>query len=231
MNQNLDDLQLLIGVKFKHPPVLHQALVHRSYLNENKTASLQSNERYEFLGDAVLELWASQTLFKLFPDYPEGKLTNLRSLVVCTENLALVAATFDLGKYVLLSRGEETHHGRENQSILADTFESLIGAVFLDSGTSKTFKFLDQILLPSLNNISQQKIYKDPKSLFQEIAQAQQGITPHYQTISESGPDHLKTFVVGVFLDQKLIAEGEGNSKQKAEEAAAVAGYQKLAKS
>jgi ribonuclease-3 len=228
MNPNLDALQKLIDIKFKNPSVLNQALIHRSYLNENKTASLESNERFEFLGDAVLELWSSETLFKLFPDYPEGKLTNLRSLVVCTENLALVATNIDLGKYVLLSRGEETHLGRKNQSILADTFESIIGAIYLDSGIDNVYKFLDQFLLPSLNNISQQKIYKDPKSLFQEIAQAQEGITPHYQTVSESGPDHQKIFTVSVYLDKKLIAKGEGNSKQKAEEAAAVAGYQKL---
>jgi ribonuclease-3 len=230
MNPNLDDLQKLIEIKFKNPSVLNQALIHRSYLNENKSVPMESNERFEFLGDAVLELWASTTLFKLFPDYPEGKLTNLRSLVVCTENLALVAATFNLGQYILLSRGEETHQGRENQSILADTFESVIGAIYLDGGAKKAFKFLDQFLLPSLNHISRQKIYKDPKSLFQEIAQAKEGVTPHYQTTSESGPDHQKTFVVGVYLGEKQIAEGEGNSKQKAEEAAAVAGYQKLNK-
>jgi ribonuclease-3 len=230
MNPNLDELQNLIGVKFKDLVVLNQALIHRSYLNENKDSGLESNERFEFLGDAVLELWSSQTLFHLFPDYPEGKLTNLRSLVVCTENLALVASNFNLGKFILLSRGEETHQGRENLSILADTFESLIGAIYLDSGTKSVNKFLDKFLLPSLNDISQQKIYKDPKSLFQEIAQAKEGITPGYQTISQSGPDHHKTFVVGVYLNGKLISQGEGNSKQKAEEAAAVAGYQKLNK-
>lgn len=230
MNLNLDALQKLIDVKFKDPSVLNQALIHRSYLNENKATPMESNERFEFLGDAVLELWSSETLFKLFPDYPEGKLTNLRSLVVCTENLALVATDFDLDQYVLLSRGEEMHQGRKNQSILADTFESVIGAIYLDSGIGKAYKFLDQFLLPSLNNISQQKIYKDPKSLFQEIAQDKEGITPRYLTISESGPDHHKTFEVSVYLDDKLITKGKGNSKQKAEEAAAIAGYQKLSK-
>ena len=228
MNPNLDELQKLIGIKFKNPSVLNQALIHRSYLNENKTTPLESNERIEFLGDAVLELWSSTTLYHLFPDYPEGKLTNLRSLVVCTENLALVATGFNLGKYVLLSHGEETHQGRENLSILADTFESLIGAIYLDSSLTQVSKFLNKFLLPSLNNISQQKIYKDPKSLFQEIAQAKEGITPRYQTINESGPDHHKTFTVGVYLNDKLISQGEGNSKQKAEESAAIAGYQKL---
>lgn len=230
MNPNLDELQKLIGIKFNDPAILNQALIHRSYLNENKSAGLQSNERFEFLGDAVLELWSSETLFRLFPDYPEGKLTNLRSLVVCTENLALVASNFNLGKFVLLSRGEETHQGRENISILADTLESLIGAIYLDNGIDQANKFLGQFLLPGLNNISQQKVYKDPKSLFQEIAQAKQGITPRYVTITESGPDHHKSFTVGVYLNDKLIAEGEGNSKLKAESAAALAGYQKLNK-
>jgi len=231
MNPNLDELQQLIGIKFNDPAILNQALIHRSYLNENKSSGPKdSNERFEFLGDAVLELWSSETLFRLFPDYPEGKLTNLRSLVVCTENLALVAASFNLGKFVLLSRGEETHQGRENISILADTLESLIGAIYLDNSIDQVNKFLDQFLLPGLNNISQQKIYKDPKSLFQEIAQAKQGITPRYITITESGPDHHKNFTVGVYLNDKLIAEGEGNSKLKAESAAALAGYQKLNK-
>jgi ribonuclease III len=230
MNPNLEELQKLIAVQFKDPAFLHQALVHRSFLNENKDTPMESNERFEFLGDAVLELWSSDTLFKLFPDYPEGKLTNLRSLVVCTENLAIIAGDINLGNYVLLSRGEETHQGRENQSILADTFESVIGAIYLDSGFNAAAKFLDQFLLPSLKNISQSKNLKDPKSLFQEIAQAKEGITPHYQTISESGPDHRKNFEVGVYLDKKLIAKGKGNSKQKAEEAAATAGYQKLNK-
>jgi ribonuclease III len=222
MNPNLDALQKLIGIKFKDQNLLNHALIHRSYLNENKTAHLDSNERLEFLGDAVLELWSSETLFRLFPDYPEGKMTNLRSLVVCTQNLSKVAADFDLGQYILLSRGEETHQGRLNTSILADTFESIIGAIYLDSGVDKVNKFLDKFLLPSLNSISQSKNLKDPKSLFQEIAQAKEGITPHYLTESESGPDHQKVFEVGVYLDQKLIAKGKGNSKQKAEESAAI---------
>ncbi len=222
MNQNFEDLQKIIGTKFKNPELLNQALIHRSYLNENKADHLQSNERLEYLGDAVLELWSSEALFRMFPEYPEGKMTNLRALIVCTENLSKVSAKFNLGQFVMLSRGEETHQGRLNQSILADTFESVIGAIYLDSGFPAVVKFLNKFLLPSLEEISHSKNLKDPKSLFQEIAQAKKGITPHYQTVSEVGPDHQKIFEVGVFLDKELIATGKGNSKQKAEESAAI---------
>ena len=221
---SIQDLQTLIKTDFKDKEKLHQALIHRSFLNENKESGLTSNERYEFLGDAVLELWASKTLFSQFPEYPEGDLTNLRSLVVRTENLAKIALEIQLGEYVLLSHGEETHGGRHNQSILADTFESLIGAIYLDRGFTAAAEFLDRFVLQNLKDISNQKIYKDPKSLFQEIAQAKEGVTPHYDTISESGPDHQKTFEIGVYLGDRLIATGTGNSKQRAEEAAAISG-------
>lgn len=217
-NQNQPQLEKLIGVKFKDPQILNQALIHRSYLNENKNLKLPSNERYEFLGDAVLEMWISETLFKMFPQYSEGDLTNLRALIVCTQNLALVSTSYSLGEYIYLSRGEETHGGRTNTSILADTFEAVLGAIFLDRGYKVSFKFLNTALLKNVTEISKQKIYKDPKSIFQEIAQEKRGVTPHYQTISESGPDHQKTFEVGVFLNDEMIASGTGNSKQKAEE-------------
>lgn len=216
----IDTLQQQIDLKFKDPQKLVLALTHRSFLNENRQQK-NSNERYEFLGDAILEYWVSEKLFSLFPDFNEGQLTNLRSLIVCTTNLAEVSATFNLGDYILLSRGEEAHGGRNNISLLADTFESLIGAIYLDQGLKASNKFLDKFLDTSIKTLSQKNIYKDPKSLFQEIAQSKEGITPHYQTLSEDGPDHLKTFEVGVYLNDKLIATGKGNSKQKAEEDAA----------
>lgn len=218
----LRQLQQQIKTKFKDEVILNQALIHRSYLNENKNAHLHSNERYEFLGDAILELWISDQLFHLFPEHNEGKLTNLRALLVCTENLAKIASSFELGKYILLSKGEETNNGRQNQSILANTIEAIIGAIYLDRGLKSVNKFLNKFLLPSIQEISQQKIYKDPKSLFQEIAQAQKGVTPHYLTLKELGPDHQKIFTVAVFIGNDQIAIGEGNSKQKAEEAAAL---------
>ncbi|MFA6250780.1 MAG: putative dsRNA-binding protein, partial [Candidatus Shapirobacteria bacterium] len=148
----------------------------------------------------------------------------------CTQNLALIANSINLGDCILLSKGEETHGGRQNQSILADTFEAIIGAIYLDQGIQATKKFLAKLFVPSINQISQQKIYKDPKSLFQEIAQAKQGITPHYETIREAGPDHNKTFEVGVYLDNTLITTGSGTSKQRAEESAAIAASKILSK-
>lgn len=218
MNQNLKQLQTKIKYVFKDEKKLEQALIHRSYLNENRSLNLQSNETYEFLGDSILEFWISDRLFYQFPKFDEGDLTNLRSLVVCTQNLALISQKIGLGEYLLLSKGEEKHGGRTNQSILADSFESLLGAIYLDGGINPAFKFLDENLETSITELSKKQVYKDPKSLFQEIAQSKRGITPKYQTLSESGPDHLKVFEVGVYIGDELIATGSGNSKQKAEE-------------
>lgn len=218
MNKNLNQLQSQINYQFKDKEKLTQALIHRSYLNENRKKISSSNERYEFLGDAVLELWSTKTLFHLFPNFSEGKMTNLRSLIVCTKNLEKIAQNIKLGDFIFLSHGEENNDGRKNQSIIADTLEALIGAVYLDSSIKKTFTILDSLFQPSLKQLSSKKIYKDPKSIFQELAQSQKGITPHYQTISEIGLDHKKTFKVAVFLDKEKIATGSGNSKQKAEE-------------
>lgn len=221
MNPQLNQLQQIIDYQFKNTDLLDQALVHRSSLNEQKQFS-QSNERFEFLGDAVLELWISDRIFDKFTKFDEGKLTNLRALVVCTENLAKVGASFDLGNFIYLSHGEENHGGRTNHSILADTFEAVLGSIYLDAGLKPAFKFLDKFLTDSIDKLSSKEIYKDPKSIFQEIAQAKEGITPKYQTLSESGPDHQKTFEVGVYIGDKLIAKGTGNSKQKAEESASI---------
>jgi len=231
MNPQLVELQTIINLQFKKPKVLEQALIHRSFLNENKNLKLQSNERYEFLGDAILEFWATKNLFKKFPKFTEGDLTNLRSLVVCTQNLAKIANSIQLGKFVMLSHGEESHGGRDNLSILADTFESLIGAIFLDQGIRPVGKFLDQFLIPSIDEISKAKVYKDAKSQFQEIAQSQRGITPHYVTTKEVGPDHQKTFEVAAYIGDNLIAQGSGNSKQRAEESAAIAATKVLSNS
>jgi len=222
MNQNLKDLQIKIDYFFKDENKLNQALTHRSYLNENRSQNLQSNETYEFLGDSILEFWISDKLFHQFPQFNEGDLTNLRALIVCTENLALTSIKIGLGDFILLSKGEERHGGRTNHSILADTFESTLGSIFLDGGIIPAFKFLEKTLNSSISELSQKKVYKDPKSLFQEIAQSKRGITPKYQTIDESGPDHLKIFKVAVYLNDELIATGSGNSKQKAEEDASI---------
>jgi ribonuclease III len=221
MNKKLETLQQIIKYKFKNISLLDQALVHRSSLNEQRQFS-ESNERYEFLGDAVLELWISDRIFSKFTKFNEGKLTNLRALIVCTENLAKVASEFNLGDFIYLSHGEKNHGGETNHSILADTFEAILGSVYLDGGLKPAFDFLDLFLNESIQKLSSQKIYKDPKSIFQEIAQAKKGITPQYKTLTEIGPDHQKTFEVGVYLNEKLIAKGKGNSKQKAQEAASI---------
>ncbi len=228
MTNNLpSDLELALGLKFTDQSVLTKSLTHRSHLNENRAVT-ESNERLEFLGDAVLELWTSHQIFNLFPNLPEGELTGLRSLIVCTENLAKVAKSIDLGNYIYLSRGEEANGGRSNPSILADTLESVIGAVYLDLGSPSSNKLLEKLFAESITELSSKKIFKDPKSIFQEIAQSKKGITPHYQTLSETGPDHQKTFESGVYIGSELIATGKGNSKQKAEEAAAISATQIL---
>ncbi len=218
----LQEFQKKINVQFKNEDFLYQSLLHRSFLNENKNLNLQSNERYEFLGDAVLELWCSDTIFRRFPDFTEGDMTNLRALVVRTLNLAKIAEAIDLGNYVELSKGEEKHGGRKNSSILADTFEALIGAIYLDSGPDTATNFMNLFILDSLIQLSQQKIFKDPKSIFQEMAQSIKGITPHYETTNEIGPDHQKTFEVAVYIGDEKIASGRGASKQEAEESASI---------
>ncbi len=222
MNPQLKSFQDKINYTFNTEAHLIQALIHRSYINENKDRQLTSNERYEFLGDAVLELWSSKTLFSQHPDYNEGQLTNLRAMIVRTETLAKISQEIGLDQIVFLSRGEESHGGRENISILADTFEAVLGAVYLDSDIQTAFDYLDRVLLQTSVDMAKAKVYKDPKSLFQEVAQAKKGITPHYTTISESGPDHQKTFEVAACIGNEQIATGKGPSKQAAEEEASI---------
>ncbi len=219
---DLKPLLKLLNISFNDEKLLHQALVHRSSLNEFKNTFTTSNERLEFLGDAVLEQWTSQILYHKFPNFNEGQMTNLRSLIVRTQNLADIALSLKIGNYINLSKGEETHGGRLNISILADTLEAIIGAIYLDGGQVASDTFLSQILQSSIDNFSLKTEYKDPKSIFQEIAQSKQGTTPNYQVISQTGPDHNKKFISAAYIGDKLIAQGEGNSKQKAEEQAAI---------
>lgn len=225
---DLKPLLKLLNIKFNDENLLQQALVHRSSLNEVKNTFKNSNERLEFLGDAVLELWTSNFLYQKFPHFNEGQMTNLRSLIVRTENLASIALGLKIGDYIYLSRGEASHNGKNNISILADTLESIIGAIYLDGGQVHVDTFLNQILASSINNLSSKSQYKDPKSVFQEIAQSSQSITPNYKIISQDGPDHDKKFICGAYLGDKLISKGEGNSKQKAEEQAAINATQAL---
>lgn len=222
--KQFDLFEKKLGLKFKDKDLLTQAFVHRSYLNENPGFGLDQNERLEFLGDAVLELSVTEFLFKKYPKKEEGELTNWRAALVNAKMLSIVAEELGLNDFLLLSRGEMKELGKARQYILANTFEALIGAIYLDGGYKPSDKFIRTYLLKKLPDIIEKKLYKDAKSYFQEQAQEKTGITPAYKVLKEWGPDHKKNFKVGVFLGDQLIGEGEGDSKQEAEEAAAKEG-------
>jgi len=217
---DLSKLEKNLGVKFKNKKLLEQAFVHRSYLNENPGCKMENNERLEFLGDAVLELLITRNLFTNYPN-PEGELTSWRAALVNSKMLSEVANRLGFNNYLLLSKGEKQDTGRARQFILANTFEAVMGAVYLDQGLAKAEKFVEKKLLCELPRILKEKLYLDPKSQFQEQAQGHVGITPSYEVLKESGPDHAKSFVVGLYLNSELVAKGEGPSKQAAQEAAA----------
>lgn len=216
-----EKFQKKIDLKFKDELLLHQVFVHRSYLNENPGFPLNHNERLEFLGDAVLELVVTEHLFKTYPN-PEGDLTNWRSALVKGQMLASVALELDMGELLYLSRGEEKSGGKSRSLILANTFEALLGAIYLDQDYVVAKSFVEKFLLGRLPEILEKGLHVDPKSRLQELAQEQRGVTPTYRVLAESGPDHAKQFQVGVFLKDELIGEGHGNSKQAAEQGAAV---------
>lgn len=218
---NLSQLEGKISVAFANKDLLLQALTHRSYLNENPTFKVGHNERLEFLGDAVLELAITEELYARFPDKPEGELTSFRAALVNAKMLAEVAGDIELNEFLLLSRGEAKDVGRARQYILANVMEALIGAIYLDQGYAVAKDFLMRVVMPHLSEVLEKKLYQDPKSLFQEEAQERVGITPTYEVIREWGPDHDKHFVVGVYLGEELVAEGEGASKQTGQEEAA----------
>jgi len=211
------------GVHFKDKSLLTQAFTHRSYLNENKGLKMSHNERLEFLGDAVLELISTDYLFKKYPDKTEGDLTSYRSALVNTISLARAATELDMNDYLLLSKGEAKDMGRARQIILADTFEAVIGALYVDGGYEIVKDFVKRNLfdLIDIAHIVKNKLWLDAKSRFQEQAQEKLGVTPAYKTLKEEGPDHDKTFTLGVFLGDVQVAVGEGPSKQEAEQKAA----------
>lgn len=211
----------VLGIKFKNQDLLLQALTHRSYLNENPKFELGHNERLEFLGDAVVELAITEDLYAKFPEKPEGELTSLRAALVNSNMLSDVAVELGVNDFLLLSRGEAKDLGRARQYIMANAFEAIVGAIYLDQGYAVSKEFLERVLVPHLSEVLEKKLYRDPKSLFQEHAQERVNITPTYNVIREWGPDHDKHFVMGVYLGEELIAEGEGQSKQIAQEEAA----------
>lgn len=224
---SLEAFEKSIGVTFKNKNLLKLAFTHRSYLNENRHLKIEHNERVEFLGDAVLELVVTEYLYAKFPNKNEGDLTAYRSALVNTQTLASVGAKLDFNSYLLLSKGESKDTGRARQYILANTFESVVGALYLDQGYAPAQAFIAEHIFPLLPEIIQEGSWIDAKSRFQEKSQEHASITPTYQTLHEEGPDHNKHFTVGVYLGEEKVAEGRGKSKQEAEQAAARAGLEK----
>lgn len=211
------------GIKFKDRALLKQAFTHRSYINENKAAG-EHNERLEFLGDAVLELVITDYLYNSFREMNEGELTSLRSALVNADTCSLVAQNMGANDFLLLSKGESKDVGRARQYILADTLEAIIGAIYIDQGYDAAKAFINSHIVPLTKDIIAKGAWIDAKSLFQEKAQEHMGSTPVYKTIKETGPDHDKHFTVGVYVGKDLLGQGEGKSKQDAEQGAARAG-------
>jgi len=206
-----------LNLRFKNKDLLNQAFCHRSYLNENPKYHLKNNERLEFLGDAVLELVVTECLYRAYPNSSEGELTNWRAALVNSKMLAITAKDLGFNDYLLLSRGEAKEKGKARQYILANTFEAVIGAMYLDQGYKVCHDFIKKHLLVKLPYIIETGLFKDSKSRLQEEAQDRTGVTPIYKVLDEWGPDHAKHFIIGVFLDKELVAKGEGSSKQEAE--------------
>lgn len=225
--KDFSKLEKKLKVDFKNQNLLKQALVHRSYINENPGFNLNHNERLEFLGDAVLELVVTEYLYQNYPN-PEGELTNWRASLVNSQMLAKLAEKLGLEDYLYLSRGESKDNNTKARSyILANAFEALIGAIYLDRDYKTAKKFIGENLILELPYILTHQLYLDPKSKFQEIAQEKLGITPTYKVLKESGPDHAKKFQVGVYLDKELVATSSGLSKQEAQVKAAARALQK----
>ena len=223
-SRKMKDFSVLEGkldLDFKNKDLLAQAFCHRSYINENPDFPLGHNERLEFLGDAVLELVVTEHLYNGHPDETEGNLTSWRAALVNTRILSETSKELGFDSFILLSKGEAGEVGRNKQSILADTFEALVGAIYLDGGYEPCKRFIEARLTVKLSKILELGLHKDSKSRFQEEAQSREGTTPSYKVLQESGPDHRKVFVLGVFIGEELIAQGKGFSKQEAEEEAA----------
>lgn len=219
--RNLEELEKKINIKFENSALLNTAFVHRSYVNEHRKDSIKDNERLEFLGDAVLELAATKHLFEKCPDKTEGEMTSFRSALVKGKHLAEISEELNLGEYLYLSNGEEKSGGREKKYILANVLEALIGAIYLEKGYDIAAEFINKFILTRLDEIIANGGHIDAKSQFQEICQEKEEFTPYYEVIEAHGPDHDKHFIMGAYINNELIAQGTGSSKQKAEEEAA----------
>jgi len=214
-----DTLEEISGIHFENPSLLQQALVHRSYIYETAGEGLSSNERLEFLGDSILAFISADYLFRTFPDLNEGELSDLRAALVRRETLATFAQEINLGNFLLMGKGEQS--SGVSQRVLASAFEAILGALFLDQGIKAVQEFLKPRLEPLAQNIVSKRLFKDQKSLFQEQAQAQVGITPTYRLVSHEGPSHNREFTVEVLLGEEVAGRGQGRNKQAAEQEAA----------
>ena len=214
-----EELESILGVHFQDPGLLRLALTHRSYIYEAPGEGQSSNERLEFLGDSILALVSADFLYRAFPNLTEGELTDVRAVLVRTETLARFARDINLGKYLLVGKGEQ--HTGGGQRVLASAFEAVLGAIYLDQGLTVVQQFLTPRLEPIALNIVSKRLFKDNKSLFQELAQAHEGITPSYRLVSQEGPSHNREFTVEVLLGDKVAGKGQGRNKQMAEQEAA----------
>lgn len=210
-----------IDIHFNDKSLLLRAFTHRSYLNEHPEKDIKNNERLEFLGDAVLELAVTDHLFSVYPDKPEGELTAIRAALVNTLSISAAANEIGAEAFLRLSKGEAKDTGRGRRFILANTYEAIIGAIYIDQGYQPAAEFISNTLLHNVQDIVENERWRDAKSVFQEQAQKHVSITPTYEIVDESGPDHDKVFTVGVFLENEQVATGKGKSKQEAESVAA----------
>jgi len=228
--ENLNEIQKNIGLDFQNPELLEIALTHRSYLNEHQGAKIQNNERQEYLGDAVLELIISDYIFRKYPDKAEGELTSIRSAVVRTESLAEESRKLGIGEHLQMSKGEKDSGGKDKDYLLANAYEAVLGAIYLDSGMESCIQFVTRTLVPKIDNIVENNLFIDPKTQAQEIIQSRYKTTPTYEIVKEEGPDHDKKFTVALLINRKEKAQGQGTSKQKAEESAALAAIEIIEK-
>lgn len=226
METDLSRLETILSVTFRDQTLLRSAVTHRSFLNENRDVAYDHNERLEFLGDAVLELVVTDYLFKHYTDKAEGELTAIRAALVNTNMLSDIASRLGINDFLRLSRGEAKDTGRARQYILANAFEAVVGALYLDQGYECASLFIHRELLGRTDDIVRKRLWQDPKSRFQEKAQEVSGKTPTYKTLKEEGPDHDRTFTIGVYIGEERVAEGSGRSKQEAEQEAALKGLE-----
>lgn len=225
---NFTEIEKLLQIKFTDQSLIETAFTHRSYLNEHRDYQNPSNERLEFLGDAVLQFLTSEYLYKNYTESPEGVMTSFRAALVRTETLGDTAKELGFGEHLLMSQGEIASGGQHGQHTLANTFEAVIGAIFLEAGVDSCRTFLEKYLFSKMEEIIQTKTFKDSKSALQELCQEKYNVTPAYKLLSEEGPDHNKQFQVGVYVNKKLIGEGAGNSKQRAQQQAAALALEKI---